>query len=232
MTAAWLEHEREVVACGRCPRLRAWCEEVARVKRRAFRDETYWGKPVPAWGDREARLLIVGLAPAAHGANRTGRMFTGDGSGDWLYAALHRAGFASQPSSRNRDDALSLRDAFVTASARCAPPDNRPTPEELAACSTYLDREFELLTRVEVVLALGAIAWESVLRRAARLAAVPAPRPKFGHLARAAVVVRRAATPVVLLGSYHPSRQNTQTGRLTLPMWDDVFREARELLSP
>jgi uracil-DNA glycosylase family 4 len=232
VSRAWAEHEREVVACERCPRLRAHCAEVARVKRRAFRDETYWGKPVPAWGDRRARLLIVGLAPAAHGANRTGRMFTGDASGDWLYAALHRAGFASQPSSRHRDDGLALRDVFVTASARCAPPGNEPTREELDACAPFLDREFELLSEVKVVLAVGSIAWQAVLRRAARVApaSVPSPRPRFGHRATTSVAVRRGAAPVLLLGSYHPSRQNTQTGRLTREMWEAVFREARERL--
>ena len=232
MSRAWAEHEREVVACERCPRLRAHCAEVARVKRRAFRDETYWEKPVPSWGDRRARLLIVGLAPAAHGANRTGRMFTGDSSGDWLYAALHLTGFASQPSSRRRGDGLELRDVFVTASARCAPPDNRPTREELDACAPFLDREFDLLAEVKIVLALGSIAWASVLRRAVRVApeSVPSPRPAFGHLAWASVAVRRGAPPVLLLGSYHPSRQNTQTGRLTREMWEAVFREARERL--
>jgi uracil-DNA glycosylase family 4 len=234
VTRAWLEHEREVVACGKCARLRAWCETVAREKRRAFRDDTYWGLPVPGFGDREARLLIVGLAPAAHGANRTGRMFTGDGSGDWLFAALHLTGFASQPTSRRRDDGLTLRDAFVTASARCAPPDNKPTKDELDACSPFLDRELELLRRVEIVLALGSIAWDAVLRRASRVApgSRVSPRPKFGHGARTSVVVRGGSDPVLLLGSYHPSRQNTQTGRLTREMWEAVFLEARRLLDP
>jgi uracil-DNA glycosylase family 4 len=233
VTLDWAGHEAEIVSCGRCPRLRTWCEAVAQRKRRAFRDETYWGRPVAGFGDREARLLIVGLAPAAHGANRTGRMFTGDGSGDWLYAALHRAGFASQPTSLRRGDGLTLRDAFVTASARCAPPDNKPTREELAACSPFLDREFDWLRRVEVVVALGSIAWDAVLRRASRVApaSIARPRPKFGHRATTPIVVRSGERPVVLLGSYHPSRQNTQTGRLTREMWDAVFRDAAERLS-
>lgn len=232
MTRGWVEHERAVVACERCPRLRTWCRNVAREKRRAFRDETYWGRPVPAFGDREARLVIVGLAPAAHGANRTGRMFTGDGSGDWLHAALHLAGFASQPTSTRRDDGLALRDAFVTAAARCAPPDNKPTKEELAACAAFLDREFDLLRRVRVVVALGSIAWDAVLRRAARVdpSSIVSPRPRFGHLATTSIVVRRGDGPVLLLGSYHPSRQNTQTGRLTRAMWERVFLEARARL--
>lgn len=233
MTPDWLDHDREVVACARCPRLREWCATVAREKRRAFRDETYWGGPVPSWGDREARLMIVGLAPAAHGANRTGRMFTGDGSGDWLYAALHLTGFASRPTATRSDDGLTLRDAFVTAAARCAPPANKPTREELDACAPFLDREFDLLGRVEIVLALGSIAWDAVLRRAGRVApeSIPSPRPRFGHLATTSLVVRRGADPVRLLGSYHPSRQNTQTGRLTREMWESVFRGVRERLS-
>ncbi|HEX6849939.1 MAG TPA: uracil-DNA glycosylase [Candidatus Polarisedimenticolaceae bacterium] len=234
MNRAWREHERQLVACARCPRLREWCETVAREKRRAFRDQTYWGKPVPGFGDRDARLLIVGLAPAAHGANRTGRMFTGDGSGDWLYAALHETGFASRPTATRRGDGLTLRDVFVTASARCAPPDNNPTRDELDACAPFLDRELDLLHRVEIVVALGSIAWDTVLRRASRVApaSVPSPRPKFGHRARATAVLRRGADPVLLLGSYHPSRQNTQTGRLTREMWEAVFRETAARLSP
>jgi uracil-DNA glycosylase family 4 len=176
-------------------------------------------------------VLLVGLAPAAHGANRTGRMFTGDDSGNWLYAALHRAGFASQPTATGEDDGLELRDAFITASARCAPPDNKPTPEELAACSPFLEREFALLDRVRVVVALGQIAWNATLRHAARVdpAACPSPRPKFGHGAQTSVRVRAAGPLVALLASYHPSRQNTHTGRLTRTMLDAIFTRAREL---
>ena len=161
----WSALERSVVRCRRCSRLRDHCREVARVKRRAYRDEPYWGRPVPGFGDRRARIVFVGLAPAAHGANRTGRMFTGDRSGDWLYAALHRAGLASRPESAHRDDGLTLRDAYVTAAGRCAPPGNRPLPVELERCSAFLDRELDLLDRARVVVALGGIAWDAVLRR-------------------------------------------------------------------
>jgi uracil-DNA glycosylase len=225
---AWSRLNGDIVACSRCPRLRSHCEEIARVKRRAFRDEDYWGRPVPGFGDRNARVVLVGLAPAAHGANRTGRMFTGDDSGNWLYAALHAAGFSNQPSSVHAGDGLALRDAFITASARCAPPDNKPTPEEMTRCAPFLDREFELLDRVRVVIALGGIAWSTVLRRAARVdpSTVPKPLPRFGHGAETVVRLRSGASPVTLLGSYHPSRQNTNTGRLTRAMLDDVLRRA------
>lgn len=224
----WTRLERDIVSCERCPRLRAHCAEIARVKRRAFRDQVYWGKPVPGFGDRRARLVLVGLAPAAHGANRTGRMFTGDSSGDWLYAALARAGFASAASSIARDDGLTLTDAYVTAAARCAPPDNRPSRDELDACATFLERELSALDRARVVLALGSIAWDAVVRHARRVApeTVARPRPRFGHGARARLSVRPGADPIVLLGSYHPSRQNTQTGRLTRGMLDGVLRAA------
>jgi uracil-DNA glycosylase family 4 len=221
----------DIVSCTRCPRLRAHCEEIARVKRRAFRDQVYWGRPVPGFGDTRARVLICGLAPAAHGANRTGRMFTGDDSGNWLYAALHRTGFASQQTARGRDDGLALRDAFITASARCAPPDNKPSPVELAACAPFLAREIELLDRVRVVVALGQIAWTTMLRCADRVgdASVPSPRPWFAHGAEARLRIRAGDAPVTLLASYHPSRQNTNTGRLTRPMLDAVLTRAREL---
>lgn len=229
--ADWAGLEREIVACTRCPRLRVWCEEVARVKRRAYRDEAYWGKPVPGFGDRSAAILIVGLAPAAHGANRTGRMFTGDDSGRWLYAALHRAGLANRAASVSRDDGLRLTGAFVTATCRCAPPGNRPAPAEIGACASFLDREIALLGGVRVVVALGQIAWTAVVRRAVRAAPefVPSPRPKFGHRAEVRVVLRRGSAPATLLGSYHPSRQNTNTGRLTRPMLDAVFSRAVRL---
>jgi len=201
------------------------------VKRRAFRDQTYWGRPVPGFGDRRARVVLCGLAPAAHGANRTGRMFTGDDSGNWLYAALYRAGFANQETASGEEDGLTLRDAFITASARCAPPDNKPNPEELAACAPFLAREFALLDRVRVVIALGQIAWNATLQHARRVDAssVPAPRPKFGHGAEAQVRFRTGGGLITLLGSYHPSRQNTNTGRLTRAMLDDVLRRALEL---
>ena len=215
-----------MVACTQCPRLRTHCERVGREKRRAYRDQVYWGRPVPAFGDPRARLLVVGLAPAAHGGNRTGRMFTGDSSGDWLYEALNRFGFASQPQSTGRDDGLRLRDCLITAAARCAPPDNRPTPAELGRCRVYLESELRHLDRLEVVLALGRIAHEAWLRASGWWARLPArERPRFGHGAEIAL----PAGPV-LLSSYHPSRQNTQTGRLTRPMWHAVFRRARALV--
>src|SRR5438105_508757 len=173
---------REIIECRACPRLVAWREEVARTRRRAFRDWDYWGRPVPGFGDPAARILVVGLAPAAHGANRTGRIFTGDRSGDFLFAALHRKGLANQPTSTSRDDGLALRDVFIVPAARCAPPDNRPLPEELARCSTWFDREIALLPRLRVVLALGAIAWEAFLGHLARRGlVVPRPRPAFAH---------------------------------------------------
>ncbi len=219
----WEALEQEVVTCARCPRLVAWREEVARVKRRAYREWDYWGKPVPGFGDRQARLLIVGLAPGAHGSNRTGRMFTGDSSGETLYAALHRAGFASQPTSAARDDGLTLHGAFITAIGRCAPPDNRPTPEEFANCQPFLARELALLAGVRVVLALGQLAFDGYLRLL-REQGHPAPRLKFAHGARYAL---GDGLPV-LLASYHPSRQNTQTGRLTPDMLDAVLAEAKK----
>ena len=227
---SWSRLEREIVACERCPRLVAHTREVARTRRRAFRDQEYWGRPVPGFGDRRARILVLGLAPAAHGANRTGRMFTGDRSGEWLYGALHRAGLANRPDATGRDDDLRLRDVFITATCRCAPPANKPTREEMAACAPFLDREIELLPRLRVTLALGRIAWDAALRRVARLdpARLPRPRPVFGHGAesRLALVPGR---PVWLLGSYHPSQQNTHTGRLTRAMLDRVIRRGIEL---
>jgi uracil-DNA glycosylase len=221
--------ETEIVECRLCPRLVAWREETARVKRRAYRDEEYWGRPVPGFGDHAARVLIVGLAPAAHGGNRTGRVFTGDSSGDFLYAALYRAGFANQPVARDRNDGLALTDVYVAAAARCAPPDNKPTPEELNTCRPYLIREIALLDRLRVVVALGRIGYEAVLR-------VYEDRPGFRGrsallplFAHAAVVPLGEGLPAVVT-SYHPSRQNTQTGRLTAEMFDVVWRTVRELL--
>lgn len=242
MSDALASLSARIVRCRLCPRLVAWREEVARTKRRAYRDELYWGRPVPGFGDPAARVVLVGLAPGAHGANRTGRMFTGDRSGEFLYAALHRAGLASAPRSVSRDDGLVLRGAFITAAARCAPPDNRPEPEELARCAPFLDAELSLLRDARVFLALGAIAWEAVLGHLARERsaakpppfqgppggrlgrAAPRPRPRFGHGAEWAVPGLPA-----LLGSYHPSQQNTQTGRLTPAMLDAVLRRAVEL---
>ena len=219
--------QARVVACFRCPRLVEWRERVAREKRAAFQGETYWGRPVPAFGDPAARLLIVGLAPAAHGANRTGRMFTGDRSGDWLYRALHRAGFANRPVSTAPGDGLELRDALVTASVRCAPPANRPLPSERENCRPYLERELDiLLPRLRVIVALGGFAWShllAVLRD--RGLAVPTPRPAFGHGAE----LDLAGGPT-LLASYHPSQQNTFTGTLTEEMFDRVWARASERL--
>ena len=219
----------EIVACRRCPRLIEHCREVARVRRRAFRDEVYWGRPVPGFGDPAARILLLGLAPAAHGANRTGRMFTGDGSGDWLYSALHRAGLANRPEARARDDGLKLHGAFVSAACRCAPPANRPEPDELERCAVFLDRELELLAELRVVVALGRIAWDAALHRAARAgrgSAPPRPRPAFAHGAEARLPLGRDGASLWLVGSYHPSRQNTQTGRLTRPMLDAALARA------
>ncbi len=217
---------RDVVACRACPRLVAWRERVAREKRRAYLDWSYWGRPVPGFGDPRARLVLVGLAPGAHGANRTGRMFTGDGSGDFLYAALHRAGLASQPRSERRDDGRAHADAYVTAAARCAPPGNRPTPDELRRCAPFLDRELDALGRARVWLALGAVAWDALLGHLARRGAeLPRPRPRFGHGAE----LRLRGWPL-LLASFHVSRQNTQTGRLTPRMLDAVLsRAVREM---
>jgi uracil-DNA glycosylase family 4 len=214
-----------IVACRACPRLVAHREEVARVKRRQFRNDDYWGRPLPGFGDPRARVLVVGLAPAAHGGNRTGRMFTGDQSGAWLMRAMHGAGFATIPTSERRDDGLTLRDAYITAAARCAPPDNKPTLEELSRCRPYLVRERELLTRVRVIVALGRIGFASVLAtERLRGVDVPRPTPRFAHGAEAEV------GSVVLLSSYHPSRQNTQTGKLTAPMLGAIFARARELV--
>jgi len=213
----------DIVACRRCPRLAAWREEVAFVKRAAFADQEYWGRPVPGFGDPAARLVVVGLAPAAHGANRTGRMFTGDRSGDWLFRALYRAGFANQPTSTDRDDGLELRDAWVTASVRCAPPQNRPTAEERGACASWLDAELALLPNTKVLLALGQLAYTAVWSHLARTGrTLPTPRPRFGHAARVELADR------VVLTSFHPSQQNTFTGKLTEDMLDGVLVVARE----
>lgn len=214
------ELEQRIVECRRCPRLVEWREQVAREKRAAFRDETYWGRPVPGWGDPDAGLMVVGLAPAAHGANRTGRMFTGDRSGDWLYAALFRAGFANQPTAVSRDDGLELRGCWITSPVKCAPPANRPSTEERDRCRPFIDAELELLHGVRVVLALGGFGFAE----AARILGFER-RPRFAHGAEAVAPDGR-----VLLGSYHVSQQNTFTGRLTEQMLDDVLGRARALL--
>jgi uracil-DNA glycosylase len=214
----------EVHACRRCPRLVEWREAAAADPPRRFRGQDYWARPVAGFGDPAARVAIVGLAPAAHGANRTGRMFTGDRSGDWLYAALHRKGFASQPESTHADDGLRLRDAYVTAIVRCAPPANKPLPQERDNCLPYIERELELLERSRVIVALGSFAWDGALRTIRALGGeVSKPRPRFGHGAEA------QAGRWTLLGCYHPSQQNTFTGKLTEEMLDGVFKRAREL---
>jgi uracil-DNA glycosylase len=211
-----------LIRCRLCPRLVAHRTAVARERVARFRDQVYWGRPVPSFGDPAARILVVGLAPAAHGGNRTGRIFTGDESGNWLFAALHRAGLANQPTSVSRDDGLGLRDVLVTAAARCAPPGNRPTREELATCQGWLLGELALLDRLRVVVVLGKIAHDAFLAaEAARGEAVPRPRPAFAHGAE-----HRLPSGLLLLCSYHPSQQNTFTGKLTRPMLDAVFRRA------
>jgi uracil-DNA glycosylase len=214
----------EVVHCVRCPRLVAWRASAAADPPARYQGETYWARPLPGFGDPRARLLVVGLAPAAHGGNRTGRIFTGDRSGDWLFRALHRAGFANQPTSVSRSDGLRLRGAYVSAVVRCAPPLNKPLPSERDNCISYLAREVRLLKSLRVVVALGSFAWDGFLRVARSLdVSVPSPRPRFGHLATVVV------GPWTLIGSYHPSQQNTFTGKLTEPMFDAVFVQAAEL---
>jgi uracil-DNA glycosylase family 4 len=221
------ELEKEITACRRCPRLVAWRERVARERRAAFADQEYWGRPVPGFGDPRARVLVLGLAPAAHGGNRTGRVFTGDRSGDWLYAALYRAGYANQPASVARDDGLRLRDCWVGAAVRCAPPANKPTPAERDACLPYAARELELLGHVTVIVCLGAFAWDAALRIGVLGGEpMPRPRPRFGHGAE-----HRGARHT-LLGCYHVSQQNTFTGVLTEPMLDEIFARARAMSNP
>jgi uracil-DNA glycosylase len=216
--------QAEVVTCRRCPRLVEWRERVATEKRAAFADQEYWGRPVPGFGDAAARILIVGLAPAAHGGNRTGRVFTGDRSGDFLFEVLYRCGLASQPRSVSLDDGLRLRRAYVTAVNRCAPPDNRPTPEERDNCLPFLAREIRLLARVRVLVCLGSFAWDGALRALSAIGhATPRPKPKFGHAAEADV------GPYRLLGCFHPSQQNTFTGKLTQDMMEGVVRRAVSL---
>jgi uracil-DNA glycosylase family 4 len=218
-----------IVMCERCPRLRQYCTRVAAEKKRAHRDDTYWGRPVPGFGDPNARLLLVGLAPAAHGANRTGRVFTGDGAGgagDFLMSALHRTGFANIPTSRHVEDGLTLTDAYVLSAVRCAPPGNKPLPEEITRCLDHLDAELEALPRVQVVVALGRIGFDAWLQLLRRRGIVMKPRPQFGH----GVVARMGRGLPIVIGCYHPSRQNTNTGVLTAPMMEAVFRTARRTL--
>jgi uracil-DNA glycosylase family 4 len=217
--------EAEVTECRKCPRLVAWREQVAREKRASFATETYWGRPVPGFGDPAARVLILGLAPAAHGGNRTGRVFTGDRSGDWLFAALHRTGFANQPTSVSLDDGLTLHGAWVTAAVRCAPPANKPTPAERDECLPWTVAELGYLTQLRALVCLGAFAWDAALRLRAGLGhPAPRPRPRFGHEA-----VFDDGTWLTLVGCFHPSQQNTFTGKLTEPMLDSVFELARAL---
>ncbi len=219
--------QEHVAACRQCPRLVDYRETVARTKRRQFRDWTYWGKPVPGFGDPAARLFVIGLAPAAHGGNRTGRVFTGDRSGDWLYAALHRFGFANQPTSTHCGDGLALEDCYVAAAVRCAPPDNKPLPKEFDACRSFLMDELWLLENLKVVVALGKIAFDHYLKACKQMGhTIPIPVPKFGH-----EKVYHLPWGVTLIGSYHPSQRNTQTGFLTRPMFHAVFRRAKASLA-
>ncbi len=211
---------QEIIACRKCPRLVEWREEVARVKRKAYQDQEYWGKPVPGFGDPQARVLVVGLAPGAHGANRTGRNFTGDASGRFLYPALYRAGFANQPSAESRADGLTLRDLYIAAAARCVPPDNKPTSEELNNCQSYLERDLAIL-KPKVIVCLGRIAFERILK----VFVLHDKALKFGHGA-----CYQLPTTEWLLCSYHPSQQNTLTGRLTVTMFDEVWKKAKELI--
>ena len=221
--------DRRVVACTHCPELRAYCADVAREKKRAHALDTYWGKPVPAFGDPAARVLLVGLAPGAHGSNRTGRPFTGDASGDFLFPALHRAGFASQPHAIDRNDGMVLRDCLITAAARCAPPGNKPTPQELTNCFPYLLDEFDALPHLRVVIGLGSIGFRAALRMLERRGfTFEGGTPVFGHAAED--IARKGSRTILALASYHPSRQNTNTGVLTAPMFDAIFTRANEAL--
>lgn len=221
--------QNEVVRCTKCKELRVYCEQVAAEKKRAYRDWTYWGKPVPAFGDPNARVVLVGLAPGAHGSNRTGRMFTGDASGDFLYPALHRAGFASQPSAVSSDDGMQLRDCFITAALRCAPPQNKPTPNELRRCFPYLAREFEALDNMQVIIGLGAIGTKAAIDALKTLDYTISPTPwRFGHGIE--IIATRSKRTIAVIASFHPSRQNTNTGKLTQKMFDAIFERAKASL--
>jgi uracil-DNA glycosylase family 4 len=220
---------QQIVSCNRCERLRTYCQRIAIEKKAAHRDEVYWGRPVPGFGDPRARVLVIGLAPAAHGANRTGRVFTGDGprgSGDFLMRAMHRCGFANIPTASDPNDGLALRDAYIAAAVRCAPPDNKPTPEEIAICHSFLIAEVAALPRMQVIVGLGRIAFDAAWRVLADRGVVVRPRPAFTHAAAYTV------NGYTVIASYHPSRQNTNTGKLTPPMLEAVFRKARTLLRP
>jgi uracil-DNA glycosylase family 4 len=220
MTSPLDSLNQEIISCRKCPRLVEWREEVARVKRKAYKDEEYWGKPVPGFGDPNARVLVVGLAPGAHGSNRTGRQFTGDGSGGFLFPALYRAGFANQALAESRSDGLILKDMYITASGRCAPPANKPSPEELTNCQPYLEREIDIL-KPKVIVCLGRIAFERVLR----IYSARSSEMKFGHGA-----LHQLENGVWILCSYHPSQQNTLTGKLTVEMFDEIWKKAKLLI--
>jgi uracil-DNA glycosylase family 4 len=222
--------ERAVVRCAKCPELRAYCRQIAAEKKRAYRDWTYWGKPVPAFGDPNARVMLVGLAPGAHGSNRTGRMFTGDSSGDFLYPALHRAGFATQPTALHAEDGLELRDCIITAALRCAPPQNKPTPDELRRCYPYLLQEMKALDRVRVIVGLGAIGTKAAIDVLIDSGFTIDPqRWRFGHGVE--IGARKGKRSITVIASFHPSRQNTNTGKLTAAMFDAIFTRARQILS-
>jgi uracil-DNA glycosylase len=228
-TLTLAEIERKIVACKRCPELRSYCAQVAREKRRAYTDHTYWGKPVPPFGDPNARMILVGLAPGAHGSNRTGRAFTGDASGDFLYPALYRAGFASQPKATDRSDGLELRDCLITAAGRCAPPQNKPTPQQLRNCFPYLLEEFDALPSLRVMVGLGSIGFDAILKMLAQRGFTFESKPVFGHGTHA--IATNGKRRIDVIASYHPSRQNTNTGKLTAPMFDAIFEQARRILA-
>jgi uracil-DNA glycosylase len=226
ISRSWESLHQDIISCQQCPRLVGWREQVARERRRAYRDWEYWGRPVPGFGDQQARVLVVGLAPGAHGANRTGRVFTGDGSGEFLYRALYRAGFANQPTATHREDGLNLYDLYISAVCRCAPPGNKPLPVEIGNCLPYLNREIILLPSIKGIVALGKIAFENILRLY-RQSGREIPTLEFAHNR----LYRLGEELPWLLASYHPSRQNTQTGRLTEAMFDEIWNRTRELLN-
>ncbi len=221
--------DRAIVACERCPELRAYCATIAREKRRAYADRDYWGKPVPAFGDPEARVMLVGLAPGAHGSNRTGRPFTGDASGDFMYPALYRAGFASQPTATDRNDGLQLHDCFITSAGRCAPPKNKPTPQQLRNCFPFLLDEFDALPRLRVMIGLGSVGFDAIVRVLRERGFTFLSPPAFGHGAE--TVATKGARRITIVASYHPSRQNTNTGKLTVRMFDAIFERAKAVLA-
>jgi len=222
--------QRRVVACALCPELRSYCAEIGRTKKREHRDATYWARPVPSFGDPKARVLLVGLAPGAHGSNRTGRPFTGDASGTWLFRALHRAGFANQSEARDREDGMRLHDVWITAALRCAPPQNKPTPEQLRRCAPHLADELDGLPNLRVIVGLGSIGTKAAVATLAAAGYTFAPKPIFAHGAESIASRKQGAAPIVLIASYHPSRQNTNTKVLTEPMFDAIFSRARKIL--